>query len=637
MRNTIKIRFRIKLTVKKLVGIVILVLLATSFLLSFHFVNADSIEVNATFLAVKNDGFIRSEDFSSYSQIRDALTGTVFSENNYLVCGQYYAYNLYGVYRSVIHFDTSSIPDSASIQNVILSLYVDGDNDYSDTDFNVTVQSSSSYPHNPIQSGDFFYGFYGTANGGSRNTTEISGSGYWNITLSSIGRSYISSTSYTRLMLRSSNDINNVTPTGYEHVHFKSSDSGETYTAKLYVTYIIGITTSSIPTTITTTYSDTTSTVTTTVNSTIGSGYSTRYIIHGPYYEDGEVATNYVNVSIYQRYNVTYSFGLNGTDSVADQVEILIAQPALYMNWNASASLNYTRSYYFLQDDYFDEVWIFVPKTTEPFYPYTFVPTDFYGMKNPYLETRINVNGVVRTVERKSVDINQITFFMIQWHNYDLTWICDQGTYTQSFNAENTFTTSLVILSGAFATNTASMPLASAARLNSTCIHASYADSLEATYWIYLNITHRATGGTYELDYAVNETDSSYSLYWNLATNTTDYTVNIIAYTPLGLLSWKFPCPVTSISTNPFEGLFDFLGEWGSLNPSQIPAVVIIMLFLAFGSTKSTGASCLIAWIIAAIFAIMGWYIVSVPIFAFAGVTSVLVWIAENKETTREV
>ena len=331
------------------------------------------------------------------------------------------------------------------------------------------------------------------------------------------------------------------------------------------------------------------------------------------------------------------NLGFDGTDAVEDEFTILLPQPALYMLWNVTASENYTRSYYFYQDETFDEVWIFIPRATEPCYPYTFVPADFYGMKDPYLSTQINVGGVIRTVERKKVETNQVTFFMIQWHNYDLTWRCDQGTYTQSFNAENTFTTSLVILAGAFAETTSTMPSASAGRINSTCVHITYADSMEATYWLFLNITHQASGGGYQVDYEINTTASSYNLYWNVADADTDYVVYIVAYTYTGLWSWRYPCPVTPTSTNPFEGLLNFIGDWQGINPAQIPAAILILLFLAIGSSKSTGISCLLAWIVAVILAVMGWYVASAPTFAFAGATSILVWIAEGKETIREI
>ena len=596
-------------------------------------------EVTSTFVASNYDGYLYTQSIGlPYSTKHDALVADGSEGSNIILLGGQKYYNIgtdvFELYRAALFFDTSGLPDGATIINANLSLYIT--TDYSDNDFNLTVQSTDVFPHNPLQLSDWYYGYY-TTSGGSRNTSSIGGVGYWNITLSSTGRNYISTTTTTRLMLRSSNDINNIAPTGSEYLEVASRDGGEATAAKLYVTYIIGTTTSSSVITTTITSGGTTTTATTTSATTsLGSGAS--YLIHGPYYEDGTVADAVANLYLYQPYNTTVNFILNGTDAVADDYSVLLSQPGTYLAWNISSSTdNTTRTYAFLPTLTFEEIWIFIPRTTEPTYPYTFVPADFYGMRSPYLETQININGATRTVERKKADVNQISFFMIQWHKYDLTWRCDQGVYTQSFNAENTFTTSLVILSGAFPTTTSTMPSASAGRLNTTCITASYVDSMGGTYWLYMNITHLASSGGTQLDYDVNVSTSSYSLTWNLADNETDYIVHIEAYAYSGYFSWKFSCPAQPASNNPFAGLFNFMGNWGIINPSQLPAGLIIVLFLAIGSTRSTGASCVLAWVVGAILMVMGWFTVSLPLLAFAGITSIFIYIAEQKETAREV
>ena len=621
-----------------------LIILTALIICSFTFSMLTLPEVQAssttqTFLAPASDGYVYVEN-ANYYDAHDALTGTVDSGGTYQVGGQYFFYEyIYGIFRSITHFDTSALPDDAQITSAILSLYIQ--TDVSTTDFSITVQSSTNYPHNPIQASDYYYGYYSTE-GGSRSTSEIAGTGYWNITLTSTGIGYISKTSDTRLMIRSSNDINSVAPTGDEYVTFASRDSGEAYAAKLYVTYTTGTSTSSsiVTTTITSGSSTYTSTVT---SATTYAGSGTYYIVHGPYYEDGEVATDYVNVTIYQPYNSTLSFGLNGTDSVADDYSALLAQPASYMVWNCSSTENYTRVFYFFEDENFEEIWIFVPRTTEPFYPYTFVPADFYGMQNPYLETSINVDGTRRVVERKKADINQLTFCMIQWHHYDLTWHCDQGTYTQGFSAENSFTNSLVVLAGAFPTTTATQPTVTASRLNATAIQVTYTDPSESTVWVSVQIWHY-NGATETTDYFLNTTANSLSVLWAEADSETDYYVHVQAYSN-GFLygGWQFSLSWVTLPSNPFSGLLDWLGSYPSgMIAANIIGAVIVMLFLAIGSSKTTGFSCLLAWIICGILVLMGWITLNdpsrgIPMFFLAGFVSVLVFIEERKTETREV
>lgn len=284
-----------------------------------------------------------------------------------------------------------------------------------------------------------------------------------------------------------------------------------------------------------------------------------------------------------------------------------------------------------------DEIWIFLPSPDTPVYPYTFVPVDFYGMQNPYLETSIIIDGQTRIVERKKADFNQITFFMEQWHSYGLTWRCDQGTYSQIFSAETTFTTSLMILPGAFPTSTVELPEATATRVNTTYIQVTYVDGAEATLWLYVQVFHKY-GSTEVTDYSVNTTSNSYTLDWTDADNETDYYVKVMAYSDGVTYTFNFVCALSSTQYNPWAGLFDFLGTLpGGIDASQLLVTGIIMLFLAIGSYQSAGFSCLIAWIIAGIFIAIGWFTCSLPVFGFAGFTTILVWIHESKQTEREL
>lgn len=604
-------------------------------------VKADTLTVSST----TSDGFILRTGSTNYATVHDAPTGTVYAgtEYSFFKIGQYRTgLEPYWIYRGFVFFDTSSIPSGATINSATLSLYISTDD--SSQDFDVTIQNGQpTYPHTPLETGDYYYGWY-SGNGGSRSTSEISGVGYWNITLSSDGLSWIQKGGNTKLCLRSSRDISASAPSSVapERIYVQNREQGEGTAAKLYVTYNVGTTTSE--TTVTTTItSDTTTITSATTSGTTITGGATSYIVHGPYYEDGTVADAYVSATIFQPYNTSISFGLNGTDGTADDYSTILAQPASYMTWNCSSVENYTRAYYFLPTETFDEIWIFVPRTTEPFYPYTFIPADFYGMRNPYLESSINIDGTKRIVERKKADINQITFFMIQWHRYDLTWRCDQGTYTQSFSAETTFTTSLVVLAGAFPVSTSTMPTITASRPTSTSILVSYADSLGSTVWVSVEIWHY-NGALKVTDYFYNETASSLSINWTAAISTIDYYVYVQAYTNgIHYDGWRFSLPANPNVTNIFAGLFDFLGTYPSgVVVANMVGVGIVLLFVAIGSFKSTGIACILAWAMFAILTLIGFITIGdatygVPQLFLALAVSVLVFIEERKAETREV
>lgn len=725
---------------KRTIAFTLFAILIVSTLYQLHNTNADITYISRVFLSPLNDGYLRQTG-SDYGIAHDALTGIVDSGNSYMAGGQLYTEFMepqYDIYRSCLFFDTSSIPATAGIINATLSLYIE--EIHSDSIYNIIIQHSNSYPHDPIEENDYYYGFYGTNIAGQRSISEA-GLGFWNITLNLYGIYSITRAGETRFLIRSSNDLNSIAPFGAEYLVFSSRDRGEAFAPKLYVTYSVLTTTTTTESTIISSTSETTSVststtmetstgeTTSTIESTIMStstsettttdtstiettseyttsnesttlttstaftttstltsttstsiltttsttdttsqtstitqtsctlSYSTsttaftstavttstitgkgavHYIIHGPYYESGAVANADVALILTQKYNVTLYFDLDGTDVVADTIDVYLDQPATYLAWNISDVANYTRFYYFQPEDVFDEVWVFVPEPSAPVYPYTFVPTDYAGMTNPFLETSINVNGQIRVVERKKVDINQVTFLMVQWHRYDLTWRCDQGSYTQAFSAENTFTTSLVVLAGAFPISTSSSPVALATRLNETSIRITYADGSESTYWLFLNITHKV-GTSYVLDYEINTTGFSYSLTWTLADETTDYIVHIVSYASNKIFSWTYPCIITQINANPFDGLLDFIGDWQGFNAAQIPAAFIIMLFLGIGSFRSAGVCCLLSWIVMVIFVIMGWYAATVPTMGFACATSILIWLAEGKETVREI
>jgi hypothetical protein len=142
-----------------------------------------------------------------YSSVWGNSTGGIAPGGN-LYVGQMEDSGDYSIFRSYLRFNTSSLPDDAVINSAYVKLVVWGD--YSDTDFNVTLQSvKSPKPHNPLIPSD--YSKAGIAgHHGHENTTGYVNDEIFNITLNSFLD--INLTGMTRWSVRSNKDINATTP-----------------------------------------------------------------------------------------------------------------------------------------------------------------------------------------------------------------------------------------------------------------------------------------------------------------------------------------------------------------------------------------------------------------------------------------
>ena len=186
----------------------------------------------ATFYSTVYDGEVQWSD-PDYSIAHGASTGLVFSMNNYLAVGQAHVPPFY-VFRGALFFDTSSLPDDATISSAVLSLY--GDDDYITVDFLITVVDGALL-NEPLVDAD--YGDLGSQNvsGGSFSTSGFSTSGYNEIALNETGMGWISKTGITKFGLRSSRDIAPTEPTTTESVRVYSFENVPGYRPKLVVTY----------------------------------------------------------------------------------------------------------------------------------------------------------------------------------------------------------------------------------------------------------------------------------------------------------------------------------------------------------------------------------------------------------------
>ena len=185
------------------------------------------IDPTITVTISQSDGYIYKSS-SNYETAWSAEEGTVSCEDSYISIGQSKVASFppdYRIRRGFLFFDTSELPSNACIDNVVLSLYKK--NDYSDTEFTITVQNGQpDYPHDPLEERDYNKEYY-SGNGGELNTADLV-NGYNNITLTEL--SLINIGGMTKLCLRSSRDINGTIPTGSEYVNVYSSNiEGEPY------------------------------------------------------------------------------------------------------------------------------------------------------------------------------------------------------------------------------------------------------------------------------------------------------------------------------------------------------------------------------------------------------------------------
>jgi len=400
-------------------------------------------------------------------------------------------------------------------------------------------------------------------------------------------------------------------------------------------------------------------------STTGGSSGPTSYnvILHGPYYEDGTAAAgDTISCTIYYANNTAYQFTMNSSVGEVTNIALSSTSSFVQLQWNASSTLNYTRIYRFIANVTSDEVNLYIPRSTQPSFVYTFSITDFYGMSNPYLESRISPDGVNNyVVERADLaEGGTVTFIMTQYQMYSLAFVCDQGTYSQSFTAQiqgtpGQYAVSLNVLAGNFpSTNATTTLFSEATRLNSTTVSLSYVDPTGNTSWVYVQIYHNQ-GSSAIVDYTVNNTGSVQLILWQLAQEGIDYYVYVQAYSGGELHTWTLPTGTSYSNSNPFLGLLDFLGQptdtvpyvqtgWPlgmtSAQIAQLIGAFIVMLFLCIGSFKSAGVCCIVSWIIFGVLMYLGWMGTvtpyTIPMFAFSGFVALFIAIDEGKATVRE-
>lgn len=552
-----------------------------------------------------------------WTGVYTAPSGTISNDNASMWIGACRPLVGWGfrIHRGALFFDTSDLPDTANITSVILSIYLVSKP--AANYMNITVQGTNTYPSSPLQDTDYNYNKYTDTNYGTFNTTSATASQYWNLTLNANGRGNVSLSGTTRFMLRSNDDVNNnstIQVGDYNMICIDTNEAGESYVAKLYVTYP---------------YDD-------------GIGVY-NYDFIGPYKEDGSLYNGTVTVRFTPTGAVASTFTLTSNGTAAQTVHKGVDQQAISSSWNISNVGNYTRVHYFTSA-LTETIYVFVPDPNTPYYLYSFTVNSFANITNPYLESLIFVGGVNRVVERQKADaINQIIPFFLQWGNvYSLRFVCDEGTLNLgAFTALADTNPTVIVPLTAFDTPISTADIsASATRVNSTHILVSYSNALADTQYVNVTINKLSGSGALIQLYADSSTSNTYSLNWYDGYPDISYYVQVSAVCDLKNYTWTFDLPKNTFTRNIWQPLNN-LGSGLPIELQYIPALVIVVCaFLAF-SYWHLSAGAWVAWAVTGFFIYIGWLpnigVYTIAPFAFAGFACALLSIGEWKETARGV
>lgn len=504
---------------------VLLMLAIPSFSSIVCFVYASSEE---TFYSTSADGHLFYED-ANYATAHDAsVAESKWTEVSTSSLGQQKSGANYRIWRVFLYFDTSLIPESATILSANLTIktdYVLGSID----DFNITIQNGQpSHPCNPLQLIDYDKNYY-SGNGGYLDTTGLATETWYDINITEL--SWINTEGYTKFALRSSEDISNSAPTTSEYIRFYTSESAND--PKLTVEWAY------------------------------------QFTLKGLYDENtGELLATGVNVTSYfSDGSSPETFEVNGT------YYYNASSIPLYFSFDLAKN----RQYWLSPEEESNTIYIFDDSTTT----YTIAFLDLAGvLKNhPYVEAKRYINGSLFTVEKRKVDYeNKVSMNLVNGTKYNVE-VSNGESYTYGdllMTSDTTITLTLrgiefpkeiyliykyvrIYFDRAFGTPNGNITL-------------TYQDTLNMTNLVEIFIDYRNGTNAYN----ATETSSSFIHTWTSALNNTDYQAKATIYhQQYGIFTVDKYFPRTYTS-NPWSALA-FLGTLPfSLEP--LFAVLIILL-----------------------------------------------------------
>lgn len=188
-----------------------------------------------TFLGGQDNGYISGSD-STYSTARTTATSFYASNLANLLVQQWVISGNYTVSRVYILFDTSSIPDNATIKEAKLKMAIRLDN--SETDFDVIIHKYDwEHPITDDNKEANYDGALAATDGAVtwRNTSGISTYTFYDSPL--LDTSWINKTGFTKYVLLSGKDVDAIAPTGVDSIGFAFEGSLEGYNSQLIVQY----------------------------------------------------------------------------------------------------------------------------------------------------------------------------------------------------------------------------------------------------------------------------------------------------------------------------------------------------------------------------------------------------------------
>jgi hypothetical protein len=184
------------------------------------------------------DGNIYREGDATFAAVRSATIGSYYQDNasvndNFFQCG----YNTnWRIGRDFFLFDTSSLPDNATINSATLGVYL-----YLFTGSppsnsgNLGLVQSSPASNTALSLDD--YDQVGTTEGAARVNISATAATQYTWTLNSTGLSWISKTGITKLALRHADDIDNNSVNYKRFATYFAESTGTTQDPKLVVVH----------------------------------------------------------------------------------------------------------------------------------------------------------------------------------------------------------------------------------------------------------------------------------------------------------------------------------------------------------------------------------------------------------------
>ena len=212
-----------------------------------------TIDPETTFTTSSSDGYIKGYGWQvkavAWIAARDSVNGDSMSGSSTNLYSGVQSYNgdagdyAFRIYRTYVYFDTSGLPDGATVTAAVMKLY----GTLVETEISaweMQVQSGmDTYPRDPLLTGDFDITNY-AGDGGSIVSGSMTAGSYASLTLNAVGRGWVNDTGMTKFMMASAeNDIADTAPTTPVFVYrdnkwtFYSYEKGIGFRPELVVTY----------------------------------------------------------------------------------------------------------------------------------------------------------------------------------------------------------------------------------------------------------------------------------------------------------------------------------------------------------------------------------------------------------------